>query len=129
VNAKLGFIRNDGIARDSARTNKFLARRWADRIVRIYAASALQIAGFGTQAAALGALPEIIDDESTQEARRRVDVALENVLCAREIPSAEQALVAAFAARAALAVAAQESPSDRQLKDIVGALHTGASVA
>jgi hypothetical protein len=108
--------------------NRRRARHWADRIVRIYAAGALQIAGFTTQATALSALPELSDDDSMGEARRRVDVALENVLLACEIPRAEDALVAAFAARAALAVASQESPSERQLLHVVGALHAGAAV-
>lgn len=111
-----------------AGTNRTRARRWADRIVRIHAAGALQSAGFPTQASALSGLPELSDDESMGEARRRVDVALENVLLACEIPRAEDALVAAFAARAALAVASQERPSERQLLHVVGALHAGAAV-
>jgi hypothetical protein len=106
-----------------------LARRWADRAVRIYAAGALQMAGFATSAGALATLPEIADDESVSEAKRRVNTAIETILLAREIPRSEDALVAAYAARAALAVAGHEDPSTRNLKDVVDAIHAASSTA
>jgi hypothetical protein len=106
-----------------------LARRWADRAVRIYAAGALQVAGFATSAGALASTPEIRDDadedgdESISEAKRRVNTAIETVLLAREIPRSEEALVAAYAARAALALADQSDPTAKNLKHMVDAIH------
>lgn len=108
---------------------KRLAQRWADRVVRVYTAAALQLAGFATSAGALSSLPELKDADSMEEARRRVHAALETVLLAYEVPRSEGALVATFAARAALAVAAHETPETHHLKDLVAALHTGAEVS
>lgn len=101
-----------------------LARRWADRVVRIYAAAALQIAGFASAAFALSSLPELVSAEVEDEARSRVNAALSAVLAAREIPQTEQALVATLAAREALALIALKDPSDKDLKRLVEALHT-----
>ncbi len=101
-----------------------LARRWADRAVRIYAAAALQMTGFSSCAIALSSLPELIGDDDVSEARRRVNAALETVLLACEVPRTETALVVTFAARAALAIAADHQQTPLQLKHVVEALHT-----
>ena len=101
-----------------------LAKRWADRVVRIYAAAALGVAGFASASAALASTPEIVDDDSLGEARSRVNAALRAVLSAREVPQTEDALVATFAAREALALALSRDPSSKQLKGLVAALHT-----
>lgn len=114
---------------DGTMKRKVLARRWADRIVRIYAAAALQVAGFATAAGALASAPEIVDAESSDEARSRVHAALGTVLAAREIPRSESALVAVYAAREALLLADQEDPSLRALARLVDALHVTADVS
>lgn len=106
---------------------KRLARRWADRAVRFYAVGALQMAGFATSAGALKALPELQDDESISEAKRRVNTAIETVLFAKEIPRSQDALVAAYAARTALSVAASDDVTARHLLDVVNALHEAGS--
>jgi hypothetical protein len=100
-----------------------MARRWTDRVVRIYAATALQLAGFSSAAFALSSLPELASEEIDDEARSRVNAALTAVLSAREIPQTEPALVAALAAREALALVALEDPSEKHLKRIIEALH------
>jgi hypothetical protein len=101
---------------------KAMARRWADRVVRVYAATALQIAGFTSAAGALASLPDFEDSESHDEARSRVNAALTAVLAAREIPQTEPALVATLAAREALALVAKPETSERDLKRLVEAL-------
>ena len=106
-----------------------MARRWADRIVRVYAATALQVAGFATAAGALASAPEIIDDESVDEAKHRVHAALGTVLAAREIPKSESALVAVYAAREALLLSAKTDPSERELFGLVDAMHVAADVS
>lgn len=110
-------------------SRKAMARRWADRIVRVYAATALQVAGFATAAGALASAPEIVDDDSSGEAKNRVHAALDTVLAAREIPKSEGALIAVYAAREALLLSDQTNPSDRELFRLVDALHVAADVA
>lgn len=110
-------------------SRKAMARRWADRIVRVYAAAALQVAGFATAAGALASAPEIVDDDSSGEAKNRVHAALGTVLAAREIPKSEGALIAVYAAREALLLSDQSNPSDRELFRLVDALHVAADVA
>lgn len=114
---------------ESGMTRKALARRWADRIVRVYAAAALQVAGFSTAAGALASAPEIVDEESRDEARSRVHAALGTVLAAREIPSSEGALIAVYAAREALLLSGQDEPSARELFRLVDALHVAADAS
>lgn len=114
---------------DAEMKRKVLARRWADRIVRFYAATALQVAGFSTAAGALATAPEIVDEESHDEAKSRVHAALGTVLAAREIPKSESALVAVYAAREALLLAGKEEPSLRELFRLVDALHVTADVS
>ena len=114
---------------DEEMSRKAMARRWADRIVRVYAATALQVAGFATAAGALASAPEIIDDESVDEAKHRVHAALGTVLAAREIPKSESALVAVYAAREALLLSAKTDPSERELFGLVDAMHVAADVS
>ena len=108
---------------------KVLARRWADRIVRVYAAAALQVTGFATAAGALASSPEIVDDDTSGEAKSRVYAALGTVLAAREIPRSEGALVAVYAAREALLLAEKDDPSMRELFRLIDALHVTADVS
>jgi hypothetical protein len=103
---------------------RVLVRRWADRLVRIYASAALQLAGFSSAAGALASTPEIVDADTVGEARSRVNAALTALLAAREVPQTEIALVATLAAREALALATHQEPTDRHLKRLVEALHT-----
>jgi hypothetical protein len=114
---------------DAEMKRKVLARRWADRIVRVYAAAALQVAGFSTAAGALATAPEIVDEESHDEAKSRVHAALGTVLAAREIPKSEGALVAVYAAREALLLSGKDEPSLRELFRLVDALHVTADVS
>ena len=107
-----------------------MTRRWADRAVRHYAAFALERAGFLRSADAFVALPEITDDASVGLARRAVDEALLAVLGGRaNARSAERALVAMFAARQALFAALSPSPTPRNLRDAVQAVHVTAGMA
>lgn len=106
-----------------------MARRWADRIVRVYAAAALQVAGFATAAGALASAPEIVDDDTSDEAKHRVHAALGTVLAAREIPKSEGALVAVYAAREALLLSNKSDPSERELFRLVDAMHVAADVS
>lgn len=114
----------------TAKERRALARRWADRVVRVYAAAALRVAGFSSSALALATLPAIADaseaseDEAVREARSRVNAAFVAVLGAREVPQTEHALLATLAAREALALIAVDEPTDRHLQRIVEALHT-----
>ena len=105
-------------------TSRAMMRSWADRVVRIYASAAFQLAGFSTAATALASTPEIIDDDTASEARSRVNAALRTVLSAREVPQIEQALVAAFAAREALALVQHREPSSQHMKRLVETLHS-----
>lgn len=107
----------------STGARRALLRRWADRVVRIYAAASLQIAGFSSAAFALSSLPELVSPEVEDEARSRVNAALTSVLAAREIPQTEHALMATLAAREALALMAKQDPSEKDLKRVVEALH------
>ena len=100
-----------------------MVRRWADRVVRTYAAAALGLAGFTSAAGALATTPEIVDDDTADEARSRVNAALSAVLSAREVPQTEPALIATIAAREALALAAHADPSAKDLKGLVATLH------
>jgi hypothetical protein len=119
----------EGVLMDDDRTkSRNNLNRWVDRVVRTHTANALKLTGFASSSASLHALPEIVDEETRHEAQQRVDAALEAVLYAREIPRAEDALLATFAARAALALAGAPVTSARQLRAVVEALHAGASV-
>jgi len=104
-----------------------MVRKWADRVVRTYAAAALGLAGFTSAAGALASTPEIIDDDTADEARARVNAAFNAVLSAREIPQTETALIATIAAREALALAVHRDPSTKDLKGLVDTLHVIAS--
>lgn len=110
-------------------SRKAMARRWADRIVRVYAATALQVAGFSTAAGALASAPEIVDQDTSDEAKCRVHAALGTVLAAREIPQSEGALIAVYAAREALLLSEQADPSPRELFRLVDAMHVAADVS
>lgn len=114
---------------DEEMTRKAMARRWADRIVRVYAATALQVAGFATAAGALASAPEIVDDDTNDEAKYRVHAALGTVLAAREVPTSESALVAVYAAREALLLSSKSDPSARELSRLVDAMHVAADVS
>ncbi|MBI1947701.1 MAG: hypothetical protein HYS27_18580 [Deltaproteobacteria bacterium] len=114
---------------DDEMSRKAMARRWADRIVRVYAAAALQVAGFATAAGALASAPEIVDDDTSDEAKHRVHAALGTVLAAREIPKSEGALVAVYAAREALLLSNKSDPSERELFRLVDAMHVAADVS
>ncbi|MCC7074704.1 MAG: hypothetical protein IT383_25570 [Deltaproteobacteria bacterium] len=110
-------------------SRKAMARRWADRIVRVYAATALQVAGFSTAAGALASAPEIVDDDTSDEAKYRVQAALGTVLAAREVPTVESALIAVYAAREALLLSGKDDPSARELFRLVDAMHVAADVS
>ena len=96
----------------------------ADRVVRHYASAALQLAGFVSAAGALASTPEIVDAATADEARSRVNAALDALLAAREVPQTERALVGVMAAREALALVRHDEPSAKHFKRLVESLHT-----
>jgi hypothetical protein len=105
------------------RSDAEFLKRWADRLVRVYASAALGAAGFTSAAGALASTPELVDNETVTEARQRVDAAYTALLAAREVPQTEPALVATLAAREALALASHEAPSRKHLHRVLEAFH------
>lgn len=106
---------------------KEAVRSLVDRVVRYYASSLLQGAGFTSAACALASTPEIVDVATADEARSRVNAALAVVLSAKEVPQTERALIGVLAAREALALVRHDEPSQKHLKRLVETLHAVAS--
>ena len=104
-----------------------LARRWADRAVRVHAAAALGEAGFDAAADSLAGLPELNDDASLATAEGAVAQALRDLLTQpRGAPALEHVLLATLAAREAVAIASHAEPSTQHMRELVHAVHVTA---